>query len=86
MEESIKVIKQKEIFNRVFELSPTLIGEDFAYYLQDIPGAFFHLGISDPDSKNNYPLHHPKFYIDEASLLKGIQLFLAILLDKLPSV
>lgn len=86
VKESVKVIKDKQVFDRVFELSPTLIGEDFAYYLQDIPGAFFHLGISDKGSKNNYPLHHPKFSINEASLLKGVQLFLAILLNKLEVV
>lgn len=84
--ESVQVIKEAEIFDRLFELSPTLIGEDFAYYLQEIPGAFFHLGVSDQGSQSNYPLHHPKFSMNEASLLKGVELFLAILMNKLEAV
>lgn len=83
VEELVTVFKHKQIFNRMFELSPTLIGEDFAYYLQDIPGAFFHIGVSAQGDPHKYPLHHPKFSMEEASLMNGVKLFLSILMHKL---
>lgn len=42
--------------------------EDFAYYLEKIPGAFFFIGCKREDQPS-YFNHHPKFDIDEESLL-----------------
>lgn len=44
------------------EASP--IGEDFAFYQQEIPGVFVMIGSGGP-----YALHHPKFRLDERILL-----------------
>lgn len=41
----------------------TMGGEDMAYYLQRVPGAFFFLGAAIPEEP--YPHHHPKFQLDE---------------------
>ena len=38
-------------------------GEDFAFYLEKIPGCFINVGTGV-----GYPNHHPKFYADEAAL------------------
>lgn len=46
--------------------SPQMGGEDFAYYLQRKPGAFFFTGAQIDGQ--NYPHHHPMFDIDERSL------------------
>ena len=83
VKQAVSVIKTQGAFKKVFERSPSLIGEDFAYYAQEIPGAFFQLGTSDPNFEERYPLHHPKFNIKEAALLKGVQLFISILSDRL---
>lgn len=48
---------------------PSMGGEDFAYYLQKVPGTFFFTGAGNPDWDITYPHHHPKFDIDERSLL-----------------
>ncbi|OEC02700.1 peptidase M20 [Lysinibacillus sphaericus] len=49
-------------------VDPTMGGEDFAYYLEEIPGAFFFTGAKNPQWQEVYPHHHPKFDIDERSL------------------
>lgn len=47
---------------------PNMGGEDFAYYLQHVPGAFAFVGAKNPEWTEVYPHHHPKFDIDERSL------------------
>lgn len=47
---------------RVVEASP--IGEDFAFYQQQLPGAFMMVGTGEP-----YALHHPAFRINDEVLL-----------------
>ncbi|WP_102692049.1 M20 metallopeptidase family protein [Rummeliibacillus pycnus] len=49
--------------------APLMGGEDFAYYLQHVPGAFFFTGAQNPDVEETYPHHHPKFNFDERALL-----------------
>ncbi len=46
---------------------PSMGGEDFAYYLQRIPGAMVRVGsASGPETR--YPLHHARFDLDEGAL------------------
>jgi amidohydrolase len=46
-------------------IDPVMGGEDFAYYLQKVPGAFLFFGMGDG---MEYPHHHPRFDLDEKSL------------------
>jgi hippurate hydrolase len=57
----------------------TMIGEDFACYLERIPGSFFWLG-SGPEhgAEQAYGLHHPKLNINEACLPVGAAILAAI--------
>ncbi len=50
---------------------PSLGAEDFSMYLQHAPGCMFRLGVGHND-KPNYPLHHPRFEIDEAAIATGV--------------
>ena len=50
---------------------PSLGAEDFSIYLDKIPGCMFRLGVGHHD-KTNYPLHHPKFEVDEDAILTGV--------------
>ena len=52
-------------------------GEDFAYYVEKIPGAFYFIRAG-AFAENNYPHHHPKFQIDERSLLTGLKTILSL--------
>ncbi|MBI0577863.1 amidohydrolase [Neobacillus cucumis] len=53
----------------VRECEPQMGGEDFAYYLQHVKGAFFFTGGQSPEWTETYPHHHPKFNIDEKGML-----------------
>lgn len=44
-------------------------GEDFAFYLQNVPGTFFFTGAKPLGNAGGYPHHHPKFDIDEKAML-----------------
>lgn len=53
---------------------PKMGGEDYAYFLEKVPGVFFWLGCtSGPES--NYPLHNPQFNLDEKGLINGVKMF-----------
>lgn len=54
---------------RVEECEPFMVGEDFSYYLQKVPGTFFFTGAKHPDWETAYPHHHPKFNFDERAML-----------------
>ncbi len=61
-----------------FDVRPqedTMIGEDFAMYLQHRPGCFIRVGTG-----GEYPLHHPRFRADPAALLPTAG-FLAALME-----
>ncbi|GAE35894.1 M20 family metallopeptidase [Halalkalibacter akibai] len=53
----------------VFEMEPVMGGEDFAYYLQHVPGTFFFTGAGNEEEGIVYPHHHPKFNFDEKAML-----------------
>ena len=49
--------------SRTFEADLWLGGEDFAYYLQQVPGAFYLVGAGCP-----HALHTPQFAVDEEAM------------------
>ena len=55
-------------------------GEDFSYYLQNIPGCFFFIG-SAPDEKDTLstPHHCSHFNIDERALLVGASVYINLI-------
>lgn len=52
-------------------LEPSLGAEDFSVYLDHAPGTMFRLGVGF-ENRENYPLHHPKFAVDERCLVTGV--------------
>lgn len=56
------------------DMDPSMGGEDFSYFLQKVPGAFFFLGAMPTDTKRAFPHHHPRFTIDEEVLPMGVEL------------
>jgi amidohydrolase len=67
---------------RLVEMRPTMAGEDFSYYLRELPGAFYFVGAA-PASGELYPNHHPRFDIDEDALAVGVRVMLATYLRHL---
>jgi amidohydrolase len=66
----------------VVDFKPMMGGEDFAYYLEKIPGSFAFLGTHDGTSSTQNGLHHPKFNIDEKALPWGTATFVELVLSK----
>ena len=62
--------------DKVIELEASLGGEDFSYYLQRVPGSFFHTGTYNPNFKAGYPHHHPLFDIDESGMKYGVEVLI----------
>ncbi|NPA87824.1 amidohydrolase [Caminibacter pacificus] len=74
------VIKAAKKFATPIDLrQPVMGGEDFANYLKVVKGAFFRLGCCNENKATCYPQHHPRFDIDEDSLIIGAKIFANIL-------
>src|SRR3989441_4323230 len=58
---------------RVIDGVRTMGGEDMAFFLARVPGAFAFVGSAPPDKKGS-PHHSPTFDIDEESLVIGAEL------------
>jgi amidohydrolase len=68
----------------VTEAEQSLGGEDFAWYLDRVPGALARLGVRPPDEDGPYlDLHQPTFDIDEDALAVGVRLLVHTALDAL---
>ncbi|MBD3299340.1 MAG: amidohydrolase [candidate division Zixibacteria bacterium] len=52
---------------------PMMGGEDFAYFLQNVPGAMMRVGVSNKSVGSTYAWHHPRFTIDEEALSIAIR-------------
>lgn len=50
---------------------PSLGVEDFAFFAEHVPGAFYHLGVRNEEMGCTFPVHHPRFDLDERSLAVG---------------
>jgi len=64
------------------EIRPTMGGEDFAYYLERVPGCFGFLGAGDGSPRTAQCFHHPRYDIDEAALPWGSALLAQLILDR----
>ena len=76
----------KQVFGGLFgadsivEASQTMGGEDFAFYLQKVRGAFCRLGIRNNKIGANKPWHTPDFMVDERSIFYGTVLLTSAIL------
>jgi amidohydrolase len=61
---------------------PSMGGEDFAYYLEHIPGMLVRLGTRGGEA-TGYPLHHSLFDVDERALPIGARLMTKVLQTRL---
>ncbi|MBQ2957482.1 MAG: amidohydrolase, partial [Clostridia bacterium] len=61
---------------------PSMGGEDFSFFSDCAPGAFFHIGCT-PKGKLPAPaLHSKDFYLDEECLTIGTLMHVALVMDK----
>ena len=46
--------------------------DDFGFYSQTRPSVYFRLGIRNEAEGSIYPLHHPRFRVDEGAMRLGV--------------
>jgi len=54
--------------DNVVDPGQSMVGDDMAYFLQEVPGCYFLVGVANPDKGSGASLHSPEFDIDEAAL------------------
>ena len=53
---------------------PSMGGEDFAVYLEHVPGAMLRLGCRSPEVETPTLLHSPMFDVDESAISIGVRI------------
>ncbi|OFD38497.1 amidohydrolase [Bacillus mycoides] len=76
--EFMEIAKRDLGRDRVIEVPPIMGGEDFAYYLEHVPGAFFFTDAGNEEIGTTYQHHHPQFDFDERAMLVGGKLLLSL--------
>ena len=71
----------------VHEATPSTTAEDFSYYLQEVPGIFYFLGITpkDRDVDTAAKNHSPRWYLDETAMPLGVRSLANMAVDYLSS-
>ncbi len=83
---AIKTISELLGEGRAFLLEkPSMGGEDFSEYVNVVPGTFLRLGTANDKKGTTYPLHNPKFDIDEDALSVGVACEVALAVNFLNS-
>ena len=68
---------------QTINIAPSMGAEDFAYYLQKVPGTYFFTGAGNEDKGIIYPHHHAKFDIDEEAMMIAAKVLLTAALNYL---
>ena len=62
---------------------PSMIGEDFSCFLQEVPGCYFWLGTGNPAKGIVHPLHSPRYQMDESILSQGTAILAKAIVESL---
>jgi len=63
-------------------VEPSMAGEDFAYFANQVPGFFFRLGVVKPGTTSG-GLHTPTFRADDSAVPVGMRVMARLLVDYL---
>jgi amidohydrolase len=67
--------------DRVLRVEPIMAAEDFAFYLQHIPGAYVFLGVGNAAEGWTDYVHTPTFRPDESAIVSGVVAAATLLTD-----
>ncbi|MDR1834755.1 MAG: amidohydrolase [Fusobacteriaceae bacterium] len=78
-DECVDIVKANAIHllgaeNVLEEKVPNMGVEDFAYYVKEIPGAFWHLGVRNEELGIVESIHNDKFNVDEDAIAIGVKM------------
>lgn len=66
--------------NILYSENCSMGGEDFAFFLEKVPGAMFNLGVGIA-GEDNAPLHSARFRADESAFINGVAALTGYALD-----
>lgn len=72
VERALRIARERFGEDAVRQCQPLMAGEDFAYYLEKVPGCFLFVGAGTDSI--DAPHHHPMFDIDERALATSVAL------------
>jgi amidohydrolase len=64
---------------------PSMGGEDFAYYLEKVPGCFFLIGVQPPGMQTYPSLHSDHYDFTDDAMLIGLRMFTALAMNFRPA-
>jgi amidohydrolase len=71
--------------DRVVEAEISMGGEDYAFYLEQVPGAMIRLGTGIPGADTQLDIHQPDFDVDERAIGYGVRVMTHTALSALSS-
>lgn len=82
MDKMLPSLKKSAGSENVILSNAKTIAEDYAYYLNEIPGFLFELGGYNTKELRKAPPHHtPDFFIDDSSMILGVKTMTNLALD-----
>jgi amidohydrolase len=79
----LEAAARAELGENAVVLTPqSMGGEDFAWFLSEVPGSMFRLGTHTPGGEE-YDLHRGDYVVDEAAIGYGVQVLAAAALRSL---
>ncbi|MEG0796222.1 MAG: M20 family metallopeptidase [Odoribacter sp.] len=80
--ERVKTVAHKSpLVENIIDSEPLTLGEDFAIYLEHLPGAFWTLGVCPSEIESMPPLHNSRMAPDERAIPIGIQMLVGVCCD-----
>ncbi|MGN0108239.1 MAG: M20 family metallopeptidase [Hominilimicola sp.] len=74
--------KKLNCINDVVTLDkPSMAGDDFSYFGECVPSAYFKLGVGNTEKGAVYPIHNPRFMADEDALPIGSSIMAQTAID-----
>jgi amidohydrolase len=61
--------------DRVVEAEISMGGEDFAFYVDEVPGSMIRLGVAPPEGNDGLDIHQSRFDVDERAIDYGVRVF-----------
>jgi amidohydrolase len=68
--------------DNVRRIDPAMVGEDFSYFANQVPGLFYRLGVQKPGTTSG-DHHTPTFQADDSAIPIGIRVMTGLVLDYL---
>ncbi len=62
--------------DRVVEAEISMGGEDFAFYLDQVPGSMIRLGVGVPGATDKFDIHQSAFDVDERAIAHGVRVMI----------